>query len=706
MMASAPIGGPLMGVASLDAIIRHAKHVPVFPCRARSEEGIKNGKPHTYKAKSPHTDRGFLNASQDEAQIRAWWRTWPDALVGVPTGKTSGLVVIDYDPDKHCDDTGEWIEQCTELLLSARVHTTARGGRHYLYRLPAGQGYRGGVDLVLKGKKRPGIDVRADGGYIIWWPLHGGMVTNEKAPLLPAGLIDERSFEFTSAPPRPRATPSPEAWSRDKEMVVDALSHLDPANYDQWLHAGMAIHQATAGNDEGFDLWHAFSSGGITGETPSSYAGIEDCRYRWNGFSSDRKSTITLGSVFHMAKDAGYVMPRAVVHHGPAAELPVDSELPPVPDDDRFAPPEGSSCPTEKAKAARRSMDWTALATRTPPVRTWRISHWLTTGPTLLAGRGGIGKTLMAQTIATALALKARYLDDIHAADTVLFWACEDEHDELWRRQVQINKYFECDMEDLQGKLIIEPRIGMDNTLFTTSYGAPAWTPLRDELRAQIGDYKAGVVFLDNIGQTFGGKENDRHHVTTFCNGLAGIAGQDLSLVLMGHPAKATDSEFSGSTAWENAVRMRWYMGTDLPDKADEESAPEDPNVRYLCKRKANYSVKDWIKLAYKDGVFTPEKEHDSHFQRAYGSANRNDGADACVLHALERFKESGIRTTDGRTSPDYLPKKMAEAKLASDYSKRELGDALMRLRMSGKVGEGVIGKYENRTVKRGLVVM
>jgi len=357
----------------------------------------------------------------------------------------------------------------------------------------------------------------------------------------------------------------------------------------------------------------------------------------------------------------------------------------------------------EPPKPVRTPMDWTSLATRIPPVRPWRISHWLTSGPTLLAGRGGIGKTLIAQTIATALALGKRFLDDVHAPETVLFWACEDDHDELWRRQVAINKYFEVEMSDLAGKLIIEPRIGLDNTLFSTSYGAPAWTPLRDELRAQLSDYKAGVLFLDNIGQTFGGKENDRHHVTTFCNGLSGIGDGSTSIVMMGHPAKASDSEFSGSTAWENAVRMRWLMGATLPEQ-EETDEPEDPNVRYLCKRKTNYTVKDWCKLQYKDGVFGPVQEHDGHFKDRYGSANRSEDADRCILFALERFKETGMRTTDGRTSPDYLPKKMMEAKLASDYSKKELADALMRLRMAGNVGEGVIGKYENRTVKRGLV--
>jgi len=39
---------------------------------------------------------GYLDASSDEAQIRAWWAREPRANVAIATGK-SGLVVLDAD---------------------------------------------------------------------------------------------------------------------------------------------------------------------------------------------------------------------------------------------------------------------------------------------------------------------------------------------------------------------------------------------------------------------------------------------------------------------------------------------------------------------------------------------------------------------------------------------------------------------------------
>lgn len=382
-------------------------------------------------------------------------------------------------------------------------------------------------------------------------------------------------------------------------------------------------------------------------------------------------------------------------------------------DEERFAPIEGLIAqPPAIVQAeipARKPMDWDALDEQTPPMRVWRISHWLTAGPTLLAGPGAVGKTMLAQTLATALALGIKFLDDVHEAATVLMWACEDDHDELWRRQAAICKFFGVSMRELKGRLIIEPRLGRDNTLFSTVYGAPGWTPLRDELRSQINDYGASILFLDNIGQTFGGKENDRHHVTSFVNGMAGLTqAPGFTPVIMGHPAKAAESEFSGSTAWENAVRMRWFMSSTLPDLEGGAPAQSDPNVRYLMKRKTNYTVKDYRKLVYKNGLFVPEDTEAGEFTKRFGGAfNRTAEADKCLLFALGEFVRMGVRTTDGRTSPDYLPRKAIEAKLASDFTKHELAESMMRLIMTGKVAEGVIGgKGSNRMPKRGLVLV
>jgi len=45
--------------------------------------------------KRPYTANGFKNASTLPDVITNWWQTWPDALIGVPTGEK--FIVVDCD---------------------------------------------------------------------------------------------------------------------------------------------------------------------------------------------------------------------------------------------------------------------------------------------------------------------------------------------------------------------------------------------------------------------------------------------------------------------------------------------------------------------------------------------------------------------------------------------------------------------------------
>ncbi|MGC8537152.1 MAG: bifunctional DNA primase/polymerase, partial [Rhizomicrobium sp.] len=293
-------------VAPLDAILRLAAKVPVFPCRRNPEEYEVRGEKRTMNAKSPLTGRGLHDASQDPGQISAWWKRWPEALVGVPTGTKTKFVVVDYDAHKADQAGKDWIAEHSDMLLSTRVHSTLNGGRHYLFRTD--QEYRNGVCLTLGGVKRGGIDMRAEGGYIIWWPLHGGSIQGEMAPL-PSGLVDEQRIEAADLQPLPKNSPA--KWAHDRKLLIGALAYLDPGDYSVWSRAGLAIHLASEGADSGFELWHAWSSGMITGDSPANYNGINDCRYHWASYRHDRERSklVTLGTIFELAKERGYAMP-------------------------------------------------------------------------------------------------------------------------------------------------------------------------------------------------------------------------------------------------------------------------------------------------------------------------------------------------------------------------------------------------------------
>jgi hypothetical protein len=116
---------------------------PVFPC----------------DKKIPLTANGFKDATKEEAQIRVWWNKWPLANIGIATGSGSGLIVVDIDPRHGGDESFLELEKQCGGLPKTVESLTGGGGRHLFFACS--------VPMKNKANILPGIDIRADGGYII-----------------------------------------------------------------------------------------------------------------------------------------------------------------------------------------------------------------------------------------------------------------------------------------------------------------------------------------------------------------------------------------------------------------------------------------------------------------------------------------------------------------------------------------------------------
>jgi hypothetical protein len=114
--------------------------------------------------KRPATPHGFHDAATDPAVVRQLWRQWPGPLVGVSTGEASGVDALDLDA-KHPEAGGWWATHRARLPVT-RTHRTRSRGLHLLFWHAAGLRCTAGVIA-------PGVDIRADGGYVIWWPASG-----------------------------------------------------------------------------------------------------------------------------------------------------------------------------------------------------------------------------------------------------------------------------------------------------------------------------------------------------------------------------------------------------------------------------------------------------------------------------------------------------------------------------------------------------
>ena len=347
-----------------------------------------------------------------------------------------------------------------------------------------------------------------------------------------------------------------------------------------------------------------------------------------------------------------------------------------------------------------KAINWSELATKVPPARKWAIKGWFGYGHvTLMVGSGGIGKTLLGQQIGSSLALGQPFVDDVLAPAKVLMWACEDDHDELWRRQVAIAQWLNAGLDAFAENLHIVPRHGLENTLVASEFGKLTFSPLLEVLREQAEDTGAQVVILDNVAQLYGASENDRHAVTGFLNALSGaLPGK--AILLLAHPARSAGSEFSGSSAWENTVRTRLYLGTKLPDqKVDQDEPPQD-DVRYLSRRKANYSNKDWRRFNYRDGVLVPEA---LDTQGGVVAEIRQRNAEKIVLEGFERLKGMGVNPTEATNSTRFLPRLLQEYEFSQGFTRQELAGAMRRQMVSGKLRRAQVGRGSDRHPVYGL---
>lgn len=170
--------------------------VPVFPCN-----------PVT---KRPYVEHGFHAATTDVRQIAAWWRQWPSATIGVPTGAPSGVWVADADIDKA---TGAKVGVATLAGFGLADHpyrvTTPSGGEHLFFRYAVGL-------PRLSVKHLPGVDIRGDGGYVIAYDF-SILIAAARAPDLsgpPAALLAalETRRVKKNRSPRPKIR-SPELYA-------------------------------------------------------------------------------------------------------------------------------------------------------------------------------------------------------------------------------------------------------------------------------------------------------------------------------------------------------------------------------------------------------------------------------------------------------------------------------------------------------------
>ena len=111
-----------------------------------------------------------------------------------------------------------------------------------------------------------------------------------------------------------------------KHVLADALSAIDPQNYDDWVAIGHALKSS---GDHLLPLYLRWSKKRSDGSTPRNFVSEEDVRTHWQPFNPKR---ISLAAVFRKAADAGWTgdspfVPKSNSHTKLARYILVEIEL-------------------------------------------------------------------------------------------------------------------------------------------------------------------------------------------------------------------------------------------------------------------------------------------------------------------------------------------------------------------------------------------
>lgn len=445
--------------------------------------------------------------------------------------------------------------------------------------------------------------------------------------------------------------------------ILDVLAALGvipnggPADWEAWNRIGMATWAASGGSVHGFNAWAGWSARSPAHDDAA-------CRERWRHYPTSPPDKTGAGKLYKLAAEVW-----------PGWQRPSETQT--------------------RAKGNRpvqlRIVNPVNLELVPIQEREWIVTDWLPARVTTANyGDGGTGKTLLAQQLQTACATGAPWCGLGVMRCRSLGVYCEDEEEELHRRQWRMCAALGLRLADLDDMRWLSGA-GADNALVTfTPDGRMQVTERFEAIAKAATDFEARLVVLDTAADLFGGNENDRHQVRQFIGLLTRLAMQiDGAVLLNAHPSRTglnSGTLDGGSTAWSNSVRSRWSLARPQVERDD---APADTSERLLTRRKANYaSIGDSIRLRWVAGVLAPITAETGIF----GSIKRQ-AVEHVFLELLNRCEAAGVRVSDSKNAMSFAPRLFARRPDAEGYRAKEFEQAMVRLFAAGRIAMAEYGR-------------
>lgn len=185
-------------------------------------------------SKVPATAHGYKDATTNADQLIDWFAGCK-YNIGVATGRTSELFVVDLDLKNGADGVANWAKVKKEYGFCDDTYTvkTPTGGLHIYYSIDSKCHLPCGIGL------RPGIDTRADGGYVV----------------APPSTIDGSSYEIINSKP---PIPCPkglkkfvaDSKKRVKKSAIGVVSVTEGTRNDTCFRLAMSLRKKGCSEEE------------------------------------------------------------------------------------------------------------------------------------------------------------------------------------------------------------------------------------------------------------------------------------------------------------------------------------------------------------------------------------------------------------------------------------------------------------------------
>ena len=304
---------------------------------------------------------------------------------------------------------------------------------------------------------------------------------------------------------------------------ADALSVIPADDRELWVRMGHALK--TLG-EAARPLWHEWSA------QSAKYDRAEADRV-WASFQPDRTGS---EAIFAEARRCGWSGTAPRSGRGGGDPVPLDLK----------------SLPT------------------VPPAVAFVIPGWLPADVvTLFSAHGGAGKSFISLYVAICVAVGRHpfRIGEAVPRKRVIMYSAEDDLIALQGRLRRYLDFLSIDPSELDGWLLLLDATACDNVLFKTERDGCTTTARFEWLAAKVQTYQAELLIFDNASDALEANENDRAAVRQFFSALRRLK---TTVLLLSHVdaassmAKPRDAKgYSGSTAWNNSARSRWFLTRD-----------------------------------------------------------------------------------------------------------------------------------------------